>query len=69
MLVCQLRHILATFGIYLTLKVQNLNVPFILSVLNITPGIDVGQGINVEPGKLDKNNKRRALNKRRAWKI
>ena len=31
--------------------------------------IDVGQGINVEPGKLDKNNKHRALNKRRAWNI
>ena len=25
-------------------------------------GIDVGQGINVGPGKLGKNNKRRALN-------
>ena len=33
-------------------------------------GIDVlGQGINAGPGKLDKNNKHRALNKRRAWKI
>jgi hypothetical protein len=34
-------------------------------------GIDIGQGINVgpRPGKLGKNNKRRALNKRRAWKI
>ena len=31
--------------------------------------IDVGQGISVGPGKLNKKNKRRALNKRRAWKI
>ena len=30
----------------------------------LASGIDVGQGINVEPGKLDKNNKHRALNKR-----
>ena len=29
--------------------------------------IDVGQGINVGPGKFVKKNKRRALNKRRAW--
>ena len=29
-------------------------------------GIDVGQGIIVEPGKFVKKNKRRALNKRRA---
>ena len=28
--------------------------------------IDVGQGISVGPGKFDKKNKRRALNKRRA---
>ena len=28
--------------------------------------IDVGQGINVGPGKFVKKNKRRALNKRRA---
>ena len=32
-------------------------------------GIDVGQGINVGPGKFAKKNKRRALNKRMAWKI
>ena len=29
-------------------------------------GIDVGQYINVGPGKLGKNSKHRALNKRRA---
>ena len=29
-------------------------------------GIDVGQGINVGPGKFVKKNKRRALNKHRA---
>jgi hypothetical protein len=29
-------------------------------------GVDVGQGINVGPGKFDKNNKCRPLNKRRA---
>ena len=32
-------------------------------------GIDVGQKINVGPGKFGKNNNRRALNKRRAWKF
>ena len=31
--------------------------------------IDVGQGISVGPGRFDKKNKSRALNKRRAWKI
>ena len=31
--------------------------------------IDVGQGISVGPGRFGKKNKRRALNKRRAWKI
>ena len=31
--------------------------------------IYVRQGINVGPGKFDKNNKHRALNKRRAWKM
>jgi hypothetical protein len=31
--------------------------------------IDVGQGISVGPGRFVKNNKRRVLNKRRAWKI
>ena len=29
----------------------------------LASGIDVGQGINVGPGKFDKKNKRRALNK------
>ena len=32
----------------------------------IESGIDVGQGINVGPVKFGKNNKYRALNKRRA---
>ena len=31
--------------------------------------IDVGHGISVGLGRFGKNNKRRALNKRRAWKI
>ena len=31
--------------------------------------IDVGQGISVGPGRFGKPKKRRALNKRRAWKI
>ena len=35
-------------------------------VCTLESGIDVGQGINVGPGKLDRNNKRRVLNKRRA---
>jgi hypothetical protein len=32
-------------------------------------GIDVGQEINIGPGKFGKNDKRRALNKRRKWKM
>ena len=31
--------------------------------------IDVGQGISVGPGRFGKKNKRRVLNKRRAWKV
>ena len=31
--------------------------------------IDVGQGMNIGLGIFDKKNKRRALNKCRAWKI
>ena len=31
-------------------------------ILTLESGIDVGQGINVGPGKLGKKNKRRALN-------
>ena len=32
-------------------------------------GIDVGQGINIGPGKLAKKNKRRDLNKHRASEL
>ena len=35
---------------------SNLNMP------SLDSGIDVGQGINVGPGKFVKKNKRRALN-------
>ena len=35
-------------------------------MLTLESGIDVGQGIPVGPGKFVKNNKRSALNKRRA---
>ena len=41
----------------------------IISAVNrhtLESGIDVGQGINVGPGKFVKKYKRRALNKRRA---
>ena len=38
-------------------------------MLTLESIIDVGQGINVGFGKLVKNNERRALNKRRTWKI
>ena len=37
--------------------------------VTLESGIYVGQGTNVGPGKFDKNNKHRALNKCRAWKI
>ena len=36
-------------------------------VLTLESGIDVGQGINVGPGKFGKNNKLMALNIHRAW--
>ena len=32
------------------------------TLITLASGIDVGQGINVGPGKFGKNNKRRALN-------
>ena len=35
-------------------------------LVTLESGIDVGQGINVGPGKFFKNNKHRALNKGRA---
>ena len=34
----------------------------LLNYCTLESGIDVGQGINVGPGKLGKKNKRRALN-------
>jgi hypothetical protein len=44
---------------------QNLNK----DKLTLESVIEVGQGISVGPGRFGKKNKRRALNKRRAWKI
>ena len=38
-------------------------------VITLESVIDVGQGISVGPGRFGKKNKRRVLNKRRAWKI
>ena len=41
--------------------------PYIENMIpTLESGIEVGQGINVRPGKFGKKNKRRALNKRRA---
>ena len=34
----------------------------IFLLITLASGIDVGQGINVEPGKFGKKNKHRALN-------
>ena len=39
---------------------------FVKNSITLESEIDVGQGINVGPGNFSKNNKRRALNKRRA---
>ena len=39
------------------------------TVTTLESVIDVGQGISVGPGRFVKANKRRALNKSRAWKI
>ena len=44
-------------------------MPFTARVLTQNSGIDIGQEINVGPGKFGKNNKRRALNNSRPWKI
>ena len=38
----------------------------VLKVATLKSGIDVGQGINIGPGKFVKKNKHRALNMRRA---
>ena len=35
----------------------------VIFAYTLASGIDVGQGINVGPGKFGKNNKRRPLNK------
>ena len=44
--------------------------PYIENMIpTLESGIEVGQGINVRPGKFGKNNKRRALNKRRSTTI
>ena len=46
----------------------NIRINFSLSP-TLESVIDVGQGISVGPGRFGKKNKRRALNKRRAWKV
>ena len=46
--------------------IKNLNPPNKL-LISLESGIDIGQGINVGPGKFVKKSKRGALNKRRAW--
>ena len=43
-----------------------INVSDVVWLFTLESGIDVGQGINVGPGKFIKKNKPRALNKRRA---
>ena len=42
---------------------------YVLHIMTFTleSGIDVGQGINLGPEKFVKKNKRRALNKHKAW--
>ena len=44
-------------------------VLFPTNMVTLESGIDVGQGINVGPGKFIKKNKRWAGNKRRALKF
>ena len=41
----------------------------VIKMSTLESGIDVGQEINVGPGKFDKKNNHRALNKGRAWKM
>ena len=48
----------------ITLNSKKIQLSF--AFLTLESRIDVGQGINVGPGKFVKKNKRRALNKRRA---
>ena len=38
------------------------NVKYKVSIYTLKSGIDVGQGINVGPGKFGKKNKHRVLN-------
>ena len=55
---------LTRFWLFLTTYPPALTFSMVPSTLE--SGIDVGQEINVGPGKFGKKNKRRALNKRRA---
>ena len=45
---------------------MTLNYIFFFNFDTLESGIELMQGINVEPGKFGKKNKRKALNKRRA---
>ena len=53
----------------LALNTDLSRISFVIQLVTLESVIDVGQGIRVGPGKFDKKNKRRALNKRRAEKI
>ena len=44
----------------------NLLKSFLKKLFTLVSGIDIGQEINIRPGKFGKNDKRKALNKRRA---
>jgi hypothetical protein len=61
--------ILDQLGCLLFGDVLLLIVNLIYNSPTLESGIDVGQRIIIGPGRLDKNNTRRALNKHRAWKI
>ena len=64
--VCKCQGIFNANKIFKIQLCTGLNVHF-ANGTTLESEIDVGQGINVGPGKFVKKNKRRALNKRRAW--
>ena len=66
-----LKQLVFIVQVYFQLGKNLVEVNFLLILLfsvisTLESGIDVGQGINVGPGKFVKKNKRRAVNKHRA---
>ena len=54
--------IILSGGLWNSNSCVQIQLDFINKMNTLASGIDVGQGINVGPGKFGKKNKRRALN-------